>query len=253
MRVNVISSYVDECCLCLGGGAASYSATSVPPDPTRAPFPMTRTTATRLDMLRTVLTHLDASPDLWHGHRPIADTVAVVRAGLAGLDQAARDQAASNPRGMTKTRKAARARAVAALGALGQSTGAYALSGAGRADFRVATTRSARDWARLPEADFVSLAGVALNRIETALADLAEYGVTAAETDAARAAVGAVVPLTIARDRTAARRAVATAALRTGYSALVEPLGLLDRLVPVLIKDATFVAVYAHTRRIRGR
>ncbi|HEX8299004.1 MAG TPA: hypothetical protein VF594_07555, partial [Rubricoccaceae bacterium] len=85
-----------------------------------------------------------------------------------------------------------------------------------------------------------------------AQAALAAYAVTPTELAEARAAVEAARPLGAARDIRQDGRTRATAALDGGYSTVVPTLGLLDRLVPRLVKDAAFVAEYRIARRIPG-
>ena len=204
----------------------------------------------RLAMLRATLAHLDAHPDAWAGRAPIARNVETVREGLDALDRAAESQAAATPEGLTENRDDARDAAEARLVTLGRQASAYAVE-AGDADLREAVDHSRSDWERMPEADFHARAEDALARIDAALAPLAEYGVEKEDVAAARAALAAARPLTAGRDNVRADRAVATDALGAGYTALLGPLDVLDRLVPTLA-DAAFVAEYRQVRRITG-
>ena len=65
--------------------------------------------------------------------------------------------------------------------------------------------------------------------------------------------MAALRPLTPRRDTRRAARVAATAGLATGYAALVQPLAILDALVPALVADAELAARYAIARRIIGR
>lgn len=204
---------------------------------------------TRLDMLQSVLALFDAHPDLWTKKEPLADGVAVVREGVADLTEAAEDQSAGNPTGLTKDKRDARDRAEALLADLGDAAGAHALI-TGDDDFRVATDISLSEWDHKADADFFADAETALARIEGSLGALATYDVTPKEVAEARAAVDAARPLGATRNVRRAGRVRATAALDGGYSAVVPTLALLDKLVPRLVKDADFVAEYRIARRL---
>ena len=214
-------------------------------------LPMRDMLRRRLTMLRATLQLFDQHPDLWSPKPALARNVAAVRLGTAELDAAARDQDAGNPTGLTRDKREARDLAEELLGALGATAGAYAIE-SGDDDFATAVDISRADWDRMPDADFFTRADNALARIEADLDKLDDYEVTRDDVTAARDAVDAARPLGPARDTRRAGRVSATAALDGGYSDVVPPLRVLDRLVPRLINDPGFVADYAVVRRIPG-
>ncbi len=212
---------------------------------------MTGVLRRRLTMLHATLAHFDAHPDAWAGIEDVEDSVQAVRDGTSAIERHAETQAAATPEGVTENRDAARDAAEDLLARLGRRVSAHAIR-IGDADLREAVDHSRSDWDRMAEADFFSTAADALDRTEAVLPDLTRVRVTSKDVDAARAAVEAARPGTAARDGVRARRVTATAALGGGYSAVVGPLDVLDRLVPELVEDAGFVAEYRVVRRVPG-
>ena len=205
----------------------------------------------RAEMLDTVLALLDASPDVWTTSKPIVRAVAEVRDGRAGIAVAAGTQAASKPEGLTEDRDEDRGAVATRLAVLGKKATAYALE-FGDADLRKAVDVSRTKWVKMAEARFFSEADAALARIEARLDALDEFKVTKAEIDAARAGLDALRPQTAARNTVGDARAVATDDLDGGYSAVVNPLRRLDRLMATQIADDTFVARYREARKVTG-
>jgi hypothetical protein len=123
---------------------------------------------------------------------------------------------------------------------------------AGDADLEADVDHSASEWRRMPEETFLAEADRALGRITAVLDALAAYEVERADVAAAQEAVNAVRPLGSVRDNVKADRGAATATLEAAYSGAIPSLDELDGLVPRLIEDAAFVAVYARVRRIEG-
>lgn len=214
--------------------------------------PMEDTLRPRIAMLRAVLAHFDAHPELWADKDPIARNVGFVRDGLVGIEGAAERQAGSDPEGFTEDKAAARDAAEELLADLSAGATAYA-DEAGDADLEAAVDVSRTTWDRMAEADFFARAAVVLDRVEGALGVLAEYDVTKEEVATARAAVEAARPGTEVRDNVVADRGASTAALGSGYSSVVRPLRRLDKLVPRQVRDAAFVAEYRRVRRVTGQ
>ena len=202
-------------------------------------------------MLRRTLDVFDGQPDLWAAKRPIASNVALVRDGLAEITRAVTAQAAGDPTGLTQNKAVAREAANTRLAALAAKTEVFAAM-TGEADLEAAADVSLTRWRRMPEALFFGTADSLLDRIDAALDALDEYEVTKTDLTDARAALDTLQPLTSVRDRRRGERVAATEDLDVGYSAVVEPLGFLDTLVPLQIKDRDFVAAYRIARRIDG-
>ncbi len=205
----------------------------------------------RVAMLRRTLTHFDEHPDDWTAIEPIADQVAVVRDGTAAIERDGKTQAAATPKGVTEARDAARDDAEIRLASLGKRVTAYAIV-ARDPDLREAVDVTRAQWDGMAEETFFSRAADATTRTEAVLAKLPTYGVTKSTLAEVRAAVDAARPLTAARDNVSADRGGATERLKAGYSALVEPLVVLDFLVPELVESPEFVAEYRRVRRIPG-
>lgn len=212
---------------------------------------MTRYLLNRLRMLRTTTDHFDEHPDLWNTLAPIVDALAPVRAARTALETTADIQADSDTRGLTADKARARDTATEQLVDLGRKTAAHAIT-IGDSDLQRAVDHSTSDWGRLAEDRFIADANSALTRIEAILPDLAPYDVTPDHLTAARASLADVRRLAGRRDNVAADRTDATDDLDQIYSDAVEPLGVLDRLVPALITDAAFVDQYRIARRIPG-
>lgn len=212
---------------------------------------MTAKLSRRIAMLRRTLTHFDEHPDDWTAIEPIADQVAVVRDGTAAIERDAKAQAAATPKGITEARDDARDIAETRLASLGRRVTAYAIV-ARDPDLREAVNVTRAQWDDMPEQAFFNRAADALTRTDAVLDKLARYGVDKSTLAAVRAAVDAARPLTAARDNVAADRGGATERLSTGYTALVEPLDVLDFLVPELVESPEFVAEYRRVRRISG-
>lgn len=213
---------------------------------------MTGYTRRRLRMVRDTLAVLDGAPEAWRDHVPLAETVALLRDWLAETEALGRRQAASNPKGLTRMKRAARTRVNAALGTLGSIAAAGAAM-SGDNDLAATAGKSQRDWSRLAEADLFSTAAAALARIDARIEALAPCGATPERIREAHDALAALRPLTPRRDVKRAARVAATAGLATGYAALVQPLAILDALVPALVADADLAGRYAIARRIIGR
>lgn len=202
-------------------------------------------------MLQRTLAVFDAQPDLWTAKKPIAQNVAVVRDGLAEITRAVKAQIAGDSRGLTRNKAVARETAARRLAVLSQKAGVYAAM-AGDADLEAAADVSLTRWRRMPEATFFGTADDLLDLIDGALDALDDYEVSKDDVSAARAALDALQPLTSVRDRRRGERVAATEDLDVGYAAVVEPLGHLDTLVPLQIKDRAFVDAYRIARRIDG-
>ena len=199
-------------------------------------------------MLRTTLAHFDEHPDAWSAKQPVATAVGALRDHLATFERHAEVQADSDTEGLTEEKTDARTHAAGLLADLGRKVSAYALT-TGDADLRRAVDRTAREWLRMREADFVSESASALTRTEAVLADLGPYEVTPDDVTDARAAVARVPTLADDRDNVGIDHADATADLDRAYS---EAVPTLDRLVPSLVDDEDFRDQYALARRIPG-
>lgn len=213
---------------------------------------MTGYTRRRLRMVRDTLAVLDGAPEAWRDHAPLAETVARLRDWLAETEALARRQVASNPKGLTRMKRAVRTRVNVALGTLGSIAAAGAAL-TGDADLAAVAGKGQRDWTRLAEADLFSAATAALAAIDARIDVLVPCGATPERVQEAHDALAALRPLTPRRDIKRAARVAATAGLATGYAALVQPLAILDALVPALVADADLAARYAIARRIIGR
>ncbi len=234
-----------------GHDAAHTFAPPTSPAPSGDPNSMTDSLQPRIDMLHRTLDVFDGQPDLWTAKRPIASNVALVRDGLAEIERAVRAQVAGDPKGLTQNKAIVRETANTRLAVLAAKTEVFAAM-TGDADLEAAADISLTRWRRMPEAVFFGTADSLLDRIDAALDALAEYEVTKTDLIDARAALDALQPLTSVRDRRRGERVAATEDLDVGYSAVVAPLGFLDTLVPLQIKDRDFVAAYRIARRIDG-
>lgn len=212
---------------------------------------MTRRLLNRLRMLRTTTDHFDEHPDLWNTLDPIVAALAPVRAARTALETTADVQANSDTKGLTTDKTRARTTATRQLVDLGRKVAAYAIT-IGDNDLQQAVDHSESDWDRLADDRFIADANSALTRIEAILPDLAPYQVTPDDLTAARASLTEIRRLAGRRDNVATDRTDATQDLDQIYTDAVEPLGVLDRLVPALITDPAFVDQYRIARRIPG-
>ena len=213
---------------------------------------MNRRLRNRHRMINTTLAHFDEHPGLWTDLRPLSTEVETLRTVRDRMDRAAGQKAASDTRGHTREKTAARDHAEALLTELSRKVRPYAKT-AGDEPLLQAVDRSPTDWGRLPDADLVTEATDAIDRTEAVLPDLVDYEVSADDLAAARAAVARVPRLTETRDNVGADQTTAVADLDALYSDHALPaLGRLDDLVPALVDDADFVAQYAVVRRIPG-
>ena len=202
-------------------------------------------------MLRRTLAHFDEHPGDWSAIEPVADGVAVIRDGAAAIERDGKAQAAATPEGITDARDDARDTAEDRLASLGRRVSAYAIV-ARDPDLREAVDFTRTQWDAMPEEAFFNRAADAVTRTDAVVGKLAGYSVTKSTLDEIRTALDAARPLTATRDNVSADRGGATERLKTGYSALVEPLNVLDFLVPELVTNPEFVAEYRRVRRIDG-
>ncbi len=213
---------------------------------------MKATLRNRLRMLTNTLGHFDEHPDAWSGHPPLVQHVEALRAAHGRMAGAGDDQAANDPKGLTKQKTKARKAAAKALADLGLKATTYAVD-VGDEVLRRAVDHARSEWERMPEGTFASKAKDALDRIEAQAEPMAAYGVAPRQIGAAREAVAEVARLTERRDNTDAGRSVATDDIEDAYSDDAVPtLAQLDRLVPTLVTDAAFVARYGEVRQIVG-
>ena len=205
----------------------------------------------RIDMLHRTLDVFDGQPGLWSAKPPIVQNVAVVRAGLAEIERAVAAQVRSDPKGLTQNKAVVRETAAKRLAVLAAKTEVFAAM-TGDDDLEAAADVSLTRWRRMPEALFFGKADDLLDRIDASLSALAGYEITKADIVDARDALDVLQPLTSVRDRRRGERVAATEDLDVGYSVVVEPLGFLDTLVPLQVKDRAFVDAYRIARRIDG-
>jgi hypothetical protein len=212
---------------------------------------MTEHFRNRLNMLDATLEHFDQHEALWQDKTVIADRVAAVRAGRDAMVEADRAKAANDPTAVTEQKRAARKRLEALLTALGQKAGSYAVI-EDDTDLRRAVDHPKSTWARLPDAELLTDAEVAVEKTEPHLSALADYGVAESDLQAIRDAAEAFRPLSRRRANTQVDRTTAIGAIGEAYEDTLQPLALLDRLVPALIPNEAFTAEYERVRRILG-
>ena len=213
---------------------------------------MNRRLRNRVRMLHTTLAHFDEHPDAWSDKAKIAESVDSVRSISDRIDDAAEAQAGGDTEGLTQSKRAARRAATDQLVDLGRKVSAYAIL-TGDADLRQAADRSRSDWRLLPDRTFADEAADLLRRVEAVPeGELDDYGVAPDETATVRASVAEVGKLGARRDNVGIDRAEATEDLDELYDQTETPLDVLDRLVPTLVADESFVDEYHRARRIPG-